>query len=249
MEAQLQLFVLTWGIYPRRVLLYLAEKGLESSPLINITPVSVTDRGAMEAPGKPPGSVPILKLPDGTFITQSVAIIEYFEDVCDNPDPAHEWQMELAKSVSNRGSMRGNTAQEKARTRDILALADEASSYFTFACHKGTALFIPVEQTNALTAKLVLEYCRKNLKRLEDDYFANDSAFGDDSRFTTAHCVLYSLFQFSEELYNLDLLSEPDFPVLRNFYDVFKKRDRSRVGKMQYPEELRKFAIQWLSVE
>jgi glutathione S-transferase len=209
MSPQLELYVLPWGIYPRRVLLYLSEKGLDSSPSIKITPVTITGT-TMEAPGKPPGSVPILRLPDGTFIKQSVAILEYLEDLCDDPDPAQEWQVQLSKSATNKISMRGESAKEKARTREILALADEASSQFGFACHKGTALFVPLEQTNALTAKLALEYCKKNLKLLEENYFAEDSGrLGQ--RTTIAHCVLYSLLQFSKELYGIDLLSERSY--------------------------------------
>ena len=135
--AQLELYVLPWGLYPRRVLLYLTPKNLLSSPLIEITPVAPLPTG-MTAPGKPPGSVPILRLPDGTFIKQSLAIIEFFEDVCENPNPAKEWQIELARSANRESSMRGRTAAEKARTREVLGLVDEASSQFSFACHKGT---------------------------------------------------------------------------------------------------------------
>lgn len=248
MSPQLELYVLPWGIYPRRVLIYLAEKGLESSPAIKITPVSMTST-SMEAPGKPSGSVPILRLPDGTFIKQSIAILEYLEDLCDNPDPAQDWQIQLAKSASNRPSMRGESPKDKARTREILALADEASSQFCLACHKGTALFIPIEQTNALTAKLALEYCRKNLKILEEDYFADNSQLRDSGQPTIAHCVLYSMLQFSRELYDIDLLSDPELPSLRRFYEEFKKRDCAGIGKPQYPDEIKKLACQWLSVE
>lgn len=245
MTAPLELFVFSWGIYPRRVLLYLAEKGLDSSPAIKITQVSITPTG-MLAPGKPPGSVPILKLPDGTFIKQSVAILEYLEDVCDSPDPSQAWQAELAEAARARGTMRGGTCRERARTREILALADEASSQFSFACHKGTALFVPLEQTSALTARLTMEYCRKNLKLLEDNYFAENE---DGEKMTIAHCVLYSLLQFSREMYGVDLLSEPELPALRAFYGMFSERDRARVGEMRYPEEIATPARQWLPVE
>jgi glutathione S-transferase len=137
MTAQLELYVLPWGLYPRRVLLYLTSKNLLSSTLIKITPVAPLPTG-MTAPGKPPGSVPILRLPDGTFIKQSLAIIEFFEDICENPDPAKEWQVELARTTNREIGMRGRTAEEKARTREVLGLVDEASSQFSFACHKGT---------------------------------------------------------------------------------------------------------------
>jgi glutathione S-transferase len=133
----LELYVLSWGLYPRRVLLYLTQKSLLSSPLIKITPVAPLPTG-MTAPGKPPGSVPMLRLPDGTFIKQSLAIIEFFEDVCENPDLAKDWQVELARSANREASMRGRTAEEKACTREVLGLVDEASSQFSFACHKGT---------------------------------------------------------------------------------------------------------------
>jgi glutathione S-transferase len=248
MTPQLELYVLSWGIYPRRVLLYLSEKGLETSPAIKITSVSPTDI-SMEAPGKPPGSVPMLRLPDGTFIKQSVAILEYLEDLCDNPDPAQDWQLQLAKSAINKTSMRGETSKEKARTREILALADEASSQFCFAGHKGTVLFVPIEQTNALTAKLALEFCKKNLKLLEENYFAEDSRLGDGGKLTIAHCVLYALLQFSREVYGVDLLSEPELPALRSFYEAFKKRDVAKNGELQYPKEIIKLASQWLPLE
>lgn len=249
-SSHIELYVLSWGIYPRRILLYLAEKGLDSCPAIKVTSCSVTNTGTMEAPGKPPGSVPILRLPDGTFIKQSVAILEYLEDVCDHPDLTQDWQLQIASAARNRGSMRGKTAQEVARTREILALADEASTFFGFACHKGSALFMPLEQTSALAGKLALEYCRKNLKILEEDYFAEQtSLFGSGSRVSIAHCVLYSLLHFSRRLYGVDLLSEPELPALRKFYESFEKRDMDRVGEIQYPEEVARLARQWLPVE
>jgi glutathione S-transferase len=247
MRPSLELYVLPWGIYPRRILLYLSEKGLESSPAIKITPVTLTST-SMEAPGKPPGSVPILALPDGTFIKQSVAILEYLEDLCDDPDPAQDWQMQFAASALNKTSMRGETPQEKARTREMLALADEASSHFGFACHKGTALFVPREQTSALAAKLALESCKKALKLLEENYFFAED--GELTCCTIAHCVLYSLLQFARELYGVDLLCGPELPALRAFYDGFRERDGARRrGEERYPEEIRKLACHWLPVE
>lgn len=247
MPAPLELFVLIWGLYPRRVLIYLAEKGLLTSPLIKITPVQITQQG-MVADGKPPGSVPILKLPDGTFIRQSVAILDYFEDICDNPDTSKAWQVELAKSASGQGTMRGGTPEQRARTRDMLSLADEATSQFGFACHKGTALFVPMETTNALTAKLILEYCKKNLKLLEE-YYAEDRRFELGGRANLADCVLASLLHFARDAYDFDLLADPELPGMRRFYEAFKERDSARVEKDHFPEEFKKLARQWLPVE
>ena len=247
MTAQLELYVLTWGIYPRRVLLYLAEKGLLSSPVIKITPVTITNTG-MVAPGKPQGSVPILRLPDGTFIKQSIAIIEFFEDVCDDPDPAQDWQIELAKSTNSGITMRGNTPAQRAKTREVLGLVDEASSQFCFAAHKGTALFVPLEETNALAAKLALEYCRKTLRLVEENYTTELSRSVDSGRVSVADCVLNSLLQFSERVYGVDLLSGPEMPLLRHLRGMLQTRSFTGLEEPLCPDGIKKLASQWLPV-
>ena len=247
MNSPLELFVLPWGVYPRRILLYLTEKGLHTSPLIRITPVTITQDGMSTPYGKPPGSVPILKLPDGSFIKQSVAILNYFEDICDHPDPKQPWQVELASSAST-GTMRGDTAEERARTTDMISLADEANSQFGFACHKGSALFVPMETTNAYAAKLVLEFCKKNLKLL-DGYYAGDKRLGDDGRVNIADCVLYSLLHFAKDLYELDLLADPGLSNLQSFYRLFGERESAKVEKNHFPEDVKLLASQWLPVE
>ncbi|CAM1506227.1 Fc.00g058680.m01.CDS01 [Cosmosporella sp. VM-42] len=247
MDSPLELFVLPWGVYPRRILLYLAEKGLDSSPLIKITPVTITREGISTPDGKPPGTVPILKLPDGSFIKQSVAIIDYFEDICDRPDPKQAWQVKLANSAGTK-TMRGDTAEERAWIRDMVCLADEANSQFGFACHKGSVLFVPMETTNALTAKLALEYCKKNLKLL-DKYYVGDELLKGGREVNIADCVLYSLLYFAKDLYSLDLLDDPELSDLQRFYETFGKRESARVEKDHFPEDVKTLACQWLPVE
>ncbi len=74
MPSPLELFVFPATLYPRRVLIYLQEKGLANTEVIEVTTVGMSETGQMTAPGKPAGSVPILKLPDGNLIKQSIAI-------------------------------------------------------------------------------------------------------------------------------------------------------------------------------
>jgi glutathione S-transferase len=203
----------------------------------------------MTAPGKPTGSVPILRLPDGTFIKQSLAIIEFFEDVCENPDPTKEWQVEIAKTANREISMRGRTAEEKARIREVLGLVDEASSQFSFACHKGTALFVPLEKTNALASELAMEYCKKTLRLVEESYTVELSLSIDSGRVSIADCVLYSLLQFSEGVYGVDLLSEPELPGLRRLRGMLRSRSWDGLEEAECPEEIRRLASRWLAVE
>ncbi len=70
---------------PRRVRVFLAEKGIE-------VPLEPIDMGAMghrspEVTGRNPlQRLPVLELDDGTILTESVAICRYFEEL--HPEPA-----------------------------------------------------------------------------------------------------------------------------------------------------------------
>ncbi|KFA66599.1 hypothetical protein S40285_08275 [Stachybotrys chlorohalonatus IBT 40285] len=186
MNTTLELFVLPWGVYPRRVLLYLSEKGLSKSPNVKITPVSVSASAKMVAEGKPEGTVPILKLPDGSFIKQSVAILQYLEEVCSHPDPEEPWQGELAK-LASKESMLGISAKERARTRDMLSLADEATIYFGFACHKGSRLFENMEQMNPVASRFAFDSAKKNLGLLEQ-YYSEQKSISQGRKVNICDC-------------------------------------------------------------
>ena len=70
---------------PRRVRIFLAEKGID-------VPLVPVDMGAMEHRGgeigrlNPLRRLPVLELDDGTVLTESVAICRYFEEL--HPEPA-----------------------------------------------------------------------------------------------------------------------------------------------------------------
>ena len=75
----------TLGPNPRRVRIFLAEKGIEV-PLVQVD----LRKGEHKAPEflrrNPSGKVPVLELDDGTCIAESVAICRYFEAL--QPEPA-----------------------------------------------------------------------------------------------------------------------------------------------------------------
>ncbi|UCI05695.1 glutathione S-transferase [Mesorhizobium sp. B1-1-8] len=81
---------------PRRVRVFLAEKGL-SVPLVPI------DMGALEHREEPVASrnalrrLPVLELDDGTIITESIAICRYFEEL--HPEPALFGKGALGKAM------------------------------------------------------------------------------------------------------------------------------------------------------
>jgi len=70
---------------PRRVRIFLAEKGIEL-PLIQVDIGAMDQRGAAFSGLNPLQQVPVLELDDGTVIAESIAICRYFEEL--HPQPA-----------------------------------------------------------------------------------------------------------------------------------------------------------------
>ena len=69
---------------PRRVRIFLAEKGIEV-PTVQIELAKLEHKAPEYLAKNPLGKVPILELDDGTVIAESVAICRYFEGT--HPDP------------------------------------------------------------------------------------------------------------------------------------------------------------------
>ncbi|KAF4632548.1 hypothetical protein G7Y89_g5572 [Cudoniella acicularis] len=198
----------------------------------------------MVAPGKPPGSLPIVTLPNGTHIKQSLAILHYFEDICD------AGQVGFAENITTIGkSMRGDTAEERARTHEILSLADEATTHFSVACHKGSALFTLLEEGDPKSSRFAMESCVKILKLLDEEYYEGDTRFEDDggkgeANVTIADVVLFSTLQFARIMYEKDLVE--GLPNLKRFYEGFEKRESTKVEEDMYPMDVRTVASHWI---
>jgi glutathione S-transferase len=81
---------------PRRVRVFLAEKGIEV-PLIPIDMAALEHREQEVAARNPLRRLPVLELDDGTIITESVAICRYFEEL--HPEPALFGKGALGKAL------------------------------------------------------------------------------------------------------------------------------------------------------
>jgi glutathione S-transferase len=69
---------------PRRVRIYLAEKGL-SVPLVPVDMGALEHKGDTVAARNPLKRLPVLELDDGTVITETIAICRYVEEL--HPEP------------------------------------------------------------------------------------------------------------------------------------------------------------------
>src|SRR5512143_278423 len=85
---------------PKKVRVYLAEKGIQV-PLEPVNIIAGENRTPEFLAKNPAGGLPVLELDDGSHLTESLAIIELFEE--QNPNPP----------------MIGTTPVERARTRAI----------------------------------------------------------------------------------------------------------------------------------
>lgn len=96
----MKLYDAAWAPSPRRVRIYLAEKGIE----IERVPVDLRrDEQLSDAylAINPRGAVPALELDDGEVITESAAICRYFEAA--NPRRRCSAQPRSTSPESNRG--------------------------------------------------------------------------------------------------------------------------------------------------
>jgi glutathione S-transferase len=80
----MKLYLLKNGVNPRRVRIFLAEKGV-TVPTVEFDMETQGHRQPDFLAKNPMGTLPVLELGDGTVIAESVAICRYFEETY--PDP------------------------------------------------------------------------------------------------------------------------------------------------------------------
>lgn len=81
---------------PRRVRVFLAEKGIDV-PLVRVDMGALEHRQQPVASRNPLQRLPVLELDDGTIITESIAICRYFEEL--HPEPALFGRDPLGKAL------------------------------------------------------------------------------------------------------------------------------------------------------
>lgn len=81
---------------PRRVRIFLAEKGIEV-PLVPVDMGALEHKGIAVTARNPLQRLPVLELDDGTILTESVAICRYFEEL--HPTPPLLGEGALGKAV------------------------------------------------------------------------------------------------------------------------------------------------------
>jgi glutathione S-transferase len=222
-----KLWVFDGGAAPRRVVIYSVERTFPRG-FIEILPTTMAGPGAPAiAPGKPPGPVPLLSLPSGELITESLSIIEYLEDIAES---------------QCMPSLRGSTPVERAKVRTLLGLIETVTLSVEFAAVNGSVAFAPLveRQQSAGVERWLLAFIHKNLERIEDiadpqgPFLVKPKDGNGDV--TTADCALFATLQYASELWGLNLVKK--HPRLKLFYDAFGKRPSAAVPENTWPREM-----------
>jgi len=189
---------------PQKLRVYLAEKGLNIQKVtVNIT------RGENRTPEflskNPMGSLPVLELDDGTCLTESLAIIEYFEDLY--PDP----------------NMIGETPLERARVRELERLAEMSilSRVARYFFHK-SPYFASFNQVSEI-AEYAIQGLPNALAIMDNSIGQNEFVAGSVP--SIADCTLFAALEHAKRA-NLEL--HYNYNNLSRWYNNFLTRPSAK---------------------
>jgi glutathione S-transferase len=193
---------------PKKLRVYLAEKGL-TIPLEQVNIAAGENRKPEFLKKNPAGGLPVLELDDGSHLPESLAIIEYLEELHPNPP------------------MIGTTPLERARVRALervceLGVLSRVAAYFQNS-HPFMAGRIKQSADAAENARTGLAGVLKML-----DAHVGKGPFIAGPRPTIADCTLYASYEFGE--FAGIPLGEVD-PSLRNlaaWHAGFRERPSAR---------------------
>lgn len=211
----MKLYELEWGLYPRRVSIYLAEK--EITEIERVTFDALVAWPASElARLSPTGTVPILETETGTLIRSSVAILEYLEERFPSPD------------------MLGKTPEARALTRELVSVVDEAATQFGIWCRKASPLFAGREKQNREAATFAADAYTARLRVLDAMMRETGGPFLAGTQVTIADCVTMATLQFAEHVYGVPVPS--GCSALEQWFAAFALRRSAALPN--YPEPL-----------
>ncbi len=193
---------------PRKLRTYLAEKGLEI-PFVVVNLLERQHKTEAFLKMNPLGNLPVLELDDGTTLTESLAIIEYLEEL--HPEPP----------------MIGTMPLERARVRRLERIAELGvlGRVARYVHATKSPLGLP---PNEGVASQCMEELPGPLAVLDAELEGRPFVAGDHP--TIADCTLFAACAFAGFV-GLDLpeLGE-GYPNLRRWRDEFAKRPSAEVS-------------------
>jgi glutathione S-transferase len=210
----MKLYELSWGVYPRRVIIYLAEKGISHLERIPVDLVRGENRQSEHLARNPAGTVPVLAISEDVFIRQSTSILEYLEELYPQPN------------------MIGETPADRAFTRDLMSLINESTLLFGVHISHANRLFAGRVAQKSDAADAAWGFYRQRMTTV--DQMVKSDEFLNGMHPTIADCALASLVGFANDLYNVPIPS--DCGQITAWYARFSARPSATAPA--YPPEL-----------
>ncbi len=197
----MKLYVFSMAPNPMKLLVYMKEKGIEL-PLEEVSILEGQTRTPEFLKKNPLGAVPVLELDDGTYLTESSAIIGYLEDL--NPDPP----------------MTGREPLERARIREVERIADLGVIGSVAGIFQNSSpMFAGRIKQSAEAADAARGRLANALAALDAKVGNKPFAAGDEP--TIADCTLYAGLAFAQ-FAQVDL--DPGFGNIQRWFGAFSKR-------------------------
>lgn len=186
---------------PKKVRVYLAEKGIKV-PIEPVDIVTGQNRQPEFLKKNPLGGLPVLELDDGTYLPESLAIIEYFEEL--HPEPP----------------MIGTTPLERARVRALERICELGVLSAVATIFQNTHPFMAGRlKQSPEAAENARNRLAANLRVL--DARINGQPFVAGNRPTIADCTLLAALDFAEFA---QVPLDPAFGNVARWYAAFRQR-------------------------
>lgn len=196
------LYQFKMGTNPRRVIIYLAEKGIDV-PRYELDYANGEHRSADYLAINPAGRAPTLVTAEGLAITESTAIVEYLEEL----NPANP--------------MIGSSPAERARVRSLERVGNDLVVRSMAWLWNLTGAFKAKEpRPSAAVAVASLRYVEELLNYLEISIGDSEFLAGDSP--TIADFTTFPIFQTARERFDLPMGFA--HPKLDAWYGRFRKR-------------------------
>lgn len=186
---------------PKKLRVYLAEKGIKV-PMEQVNILSGENRTPEFLKKNPLGGLPVLELDDGSHLTESLAIMEYFEELHPNPP------------------LLGTTPLERARVRALERIIEVGVLLRVATIFQNTHPFMAARiKQSADAAENARAQLAGTLKMVNDRIGTNKFVAGE--RPTIADCTLLAALEFGEFA---GVALDPAFGNVARWYADFKKR-------------------------
>jgi glutathione S-transferase len=186
---------------PRKVLVYLGEKGIKV-PIEEVNIITGENRSPEFLAKNPLGGLPVLELDDGSYLTESLAIIEYLEET--QPTP----------------SLLGTNPIERARVREVERICDLGVLGRVAVIFQNTHPFMAARlKQSADTAETARGLMENSLKVLNARL--GKSQFVAGPKPTIADCTLFAAMEFATFA---QVAFDPTCGNVLRWYEAFKQR-------------------------